>query len=292
MNALAMAEPVMIESIVAVFLLSLMGSLHCAGMCGAFVVFAVSTPSPGTSTPTNRALLHIAYNGGRLVTYAILGTLAGTLGAALDLGGAQIGVARLAMVFAGVVMIGFGIVTFARLRGVRLPNAPIPKRWQALISRGHRFAMGKPPIVRALVIGLLTTLLPCGWLYVFAVYAASTGSAPLGAVVMAIFWVGTLPILVTVGEGVGRLAGALGRHLPTLTTAGIVLVGIWTIVGRAELPPMSQPALTRASDVVPADSSADSGTALDRLKAAAEEPAPCCAETDEHRGDGDDTNAH
>jgi len=278
-----MNHPVVIESIVAVFLLSLTGSLHCAGMCGAFVAFAVSTP--GSKSHTSRALLHVAYNGGRLVTYTILGAIAGTLGAALDLGGAQVGVARTAMVFAGAVMIGFGVITFLRLRGVRLPNAPIPRRWRELIGRGHKFAMGKPPVLRALVIGLLTTLLPCGWLYVFAVYAASTGSAPMGALAMAVFWLGTLPVLVTIGEGAGRLTGALGRHLPTLTTAGIVCIGVWTIVGRSHMPAMSQPTLTPASEAVPTDPM----TPLEQLESAAEGPAPCCATPDAHAGD---TDAH
>jgi sulfite exporter TauE/SafE len=273
-----MNEPVMIESIVAVFLLSLTGSLHCAGMCGAFVAFAVSTP--GSQKKQNRALLHIAYNGGRLVTYCILGALAGALGAALDLGGQQVGIARTAMIFAGVVMIGFGLVTFARLRGIRLPNAPVPARWRALISRGHQFAMGKPPVIRALTIGLLTTLLPCGWLYVFAAYAASTGSAPIGALTMAVFWLGTLPILLAVGEGVGRLAGSLGRHMPALTTMAIIAVGIWTIAGRAQLPAMAQSPITAVSD----DTSA-----LENLEAATREPLPCCADP---KTDDCETHAH
>jgi hypothetical protein len=280
-----MTHPVMIESILAVFLLSLTGSLHCAGMCGAFVAFAVATPGADPATQTGRTLLHTAYNGGRLVTYTLLGALAGALGAAMDLGGAQVGVARTAMLFAGSIMIGFGVVTFLRRRGVRLPNAPIPKRWRTLVSRGHRYAMGKPPVVRALMIGLLTTLLPCGWLYVFAAYAASTGSAAIGALTMAVFWVGTLPVLVAVGEGAGRLTGALGRHIPSLTTAAIVLVGIWTIIGRAGLPAMSSPALTPVSDAV-TDGPA---TALQQLQADAAAAPPCCAEPP---ATGADAHAH
>lgn len=274
-------EPVMIESIVAVFLLSLTGSLHCAGMCGAFVAFAVATPGADPSKQPNRALLHTAYNGGRLITYMILGALAGTLGAALDLGGAQVGLARTAMIFAGAVMIGFGVVTLLRIRGVRLPNAPIPMKWRRLISRGHKYALGKPPVARALIIGLLTTLLPCGWLYVFAAYAASTGSAPIGALTMAVFWVGTLPVLVAVGEGVGRLAGAMNRFIPTLTTFAIITIGIWTIIGRSELPPMAGASMTHAADT--------GATPLEQLETSADGPLPCCIEP---QHDGDQQHAH
>ncbi|MCB9848183.1 MAG: sulfite exporter TauE/SafE family protein [Phycisphaeraceae bacterium] len=279
------SDPIMIESILAVFLFSLTGSFHCAGMCGAFVAFAVSTPGADPARQPSRTLLHVAYNGGRLITYTILGAIAGAVGAALDLGGAQVGVARTAMLLAGSVMIGFGVVTFLRLRGVKLPSAPIPMAWRKLISRGHKYALGRPPVIRALVIGLLTTLLPCGWLYIFAVYAASTGSAPAGAITMAVFWVGTLPWLVAVGEGIGRLTGVFGRHLPTLTTAAIVLTGVWTIVGRSHAPAFAgeRPHAITASDT------ANAPTPLQQLEAASQETPACCAEP-EHAGA--DPDAH
>lgn len=64
-----------------------------------------------------------------------------------------------------------------------------------------RRLMDRPPVVRAAATGLFTTLLPCGWLYAFVVTAAGTGSGtPLhGAALMAVFWLGTLPMMLTVG---------------------------------------------------------------------------------------------
>ena len=162
----------------AVFIASLLGSMHCAGMCGAFVAFAVA----GDGRPqASRASLNAAYNGGRLITYVALGAIAGSLGAALDLGGSMLGVQRTAAIAAGVMMIGFGGLAILRASGTRIPRLPLPGTLQRFVAAGHRIAFDLPPMTRALVVGLLTTLLPCGWLYAFAITAAGTASPALGA---------------------------------------------------------------------------------------------------------------
>ncbi len=93
------------------------------------------------------------------------------------------------------------------------------------------------PTQRALAIGLLTTLLPCGWLYAFALTAAGTGSPIYGAVVMAVFWVGTLPVLVSLGASVQLALGVLGKRLPVLCAMALIAVGLMTIGGRMGLEP-------------------------------------------------------
>jgi len=226
----------MIGLVGAVFLASVLGSLHCAGMCGAFVAFAVGAdPQRGGS-----ARLHAAYNLGRLSTYTALGVAAGAVGRAIDLTGEAAGAQRVAASLAGAMMVGFGVIMLLRHRGVRLPRAPLPPGLRGLTERGHRFASSRGPVARALLVGMLTTLLPCGWLYAFVVTAAGTGSPVWGGVTMAVFWLGTLPALVAVGAGASRLAGALGRRLPLATTALLIGVGLWTIFGRLAMPAMGE----------------------------------------------------
>lgn len=222
----------MIALVVAVFTASVLGSLHCVGMCGAFVAVAVSDADRGPS----RTSLLVAYNLGRLVTYTILGAIAGALGAAVDIGGDALGLQRVAAGVAGGLMIGFGVIALARIHGFRTPRIPAPAPVQRFVMRGHQFAQRRTPVARAMIIGLLTTLLPCGWLYAFAITAAGTGNPFLGAVTMAVFWAGTLPALVALGAGVQRLTGALGAALPTLTTCTVVGVGIWMVSGRMTMP--------------------------------------------------------
>jgi sulfite exporter TauE/SafE len=236
----------MIALVVAVFTASVLGSLHCVGMCGAFVALAVSDTTGGSS----RFRLITAYNLGRLVTYTILGALAGLLGAAVDLGGEAVGVQRVAAGVAGGLMVGFGLITLARIHGVKTPRLPAPTIVQRFVMRGHQFAQRRTPVARATLIGLLTTLLPCGWLYAFAITAAGTGDPFLGALTMAVFWAGTLPALVALGAGVQRLAGLLGSYLPTATTCAVVAVGLWMVSGRMHMPSMhnATPAVTVSHD--------------------------------------------
>ena len=216
----------MIALIATVFVASLVGSLHCAGMCGAFVAFA----APGSK---NGRLL-VAYNLGRLVTYTILGAVAGAIGAAVDLSGSLVGISRAAAIGAGAIMVVFGLAALLRQMGVKIAHAQAPgsARLKQVLMAGHRRAMALTPLRRAAVIGLLTTLLPCGWLYAFAATAAGTASPLLGALTMAVFWFGTLPMLVALGAGLGKLTGALAPRLPLVTSLVIVAVGLGTIVAR------------------------------------------------------------
>jgi sulfite exporter TauE/SafE len=221
-----------ISLVSAVLIASLLGSFHCAGMCGAFLAMAVA----GDDRATSKARLNAAYNGGRLVTYTILGALSGLLGAAANAGGELLGVQRAAMSAAGAFLVVYGIFLLLRLAGVRLASAQPPAAVRAVLMRAHRAAFALPPSARALAIGMLTTLLPCGWLYAFAITAAGTGDASHGALVMAVFWVGTLPVMAALGLGIQKLSGPLRRRLPVLTALTLVCVGVWALMGRMTLP--------------------------------------------------------
>src|SRR5512141_219921 len=93
----------------AVFLASLLGSLHCAGMCGPFVAFATLRVKEASPRAQSRGhTLQFAYHSGRLLAYAILGTLAGILGATINLGGSLVGIGRLAGLTAGILLVRAG----------------------------------------------------------------------------------------------------------------------------------------------------------------------------------------
>jgi len=222
----------MIALLSAILLASLLGSTHCAGMCGAFVAFAVS---PGTGAAPSRLALNVSYNLGRLATYLTLGTLAGTLGAAIDLGGSIVGVQRAAGVLAGFIMAVAGLSALVRAASMPIPRLPVPAALIRLSSAAHSRVFDLPPLARAAAVGTLTTLLPCGWLYAFVIAAAGTGSSLGGAGAMLAFWVGTLPILAAIGLGAQALTGSLRPHLPVLTSLLLVGAGAWSMFGRVPL---------------------------------------------------------
>jgi hypothetical protein len=208
-------------------------------MCGAFIAFAVAGNEPGAAQ-TAKWKLNAAYNLGRLVTYSLLGAIAGGVGSAVDLGGDAVGIRDGAAMLAGLVMIVFGTVTVLRLSGVRIARMPLPPGLDRVVTRGHRAAMGLTQIYRAAVIGLLTTLLPCGWLYAFAISAAGTADPILGAVTMAVFWAGTLPVMASLGAGIQKLAGPLRQKVPLATAMLLVGVGLYTVIARFEVPSLAR----------------------------------------------------
>ena len=142
---------------------------------------------------------------------------------------------RLAAILAGAMMICVGIVTLVRMAGVRVPHMPVPKAMQNVVRAGHRASLRWKPVHRALLTGLLTTLLPCGWLYAFAITASGTGSPLWGAVTMAAFWFGTLPIMLSLGLSFQVFTGPLRKRLPLVTSLLLVAVGLGAVFGRSPI---------------------------------------------------------
>jgi sulfite exporter TauE/SafE len=214
---------------------SLLGSVHCAAMCGGFVCLYSS--GGGTDAPNLRA--HALYNVGRLVSYMLLGALAGALGAGVTRLGSLAGLAQTATVVAGALMVGWGITTIAAQRGVHLGlgSTALSQAWQRTLGGWlHRIRL-QPVGVRAALTGLGTTLLPCGWLYVFVASAGGTGSVRNGMLVMAIFWLGTVPALVAIGLGAQRVFGPLRRRLPALGALTVMVMGLLALSGRLHMSP-------------------------------------------------------
>lgn len=212
-----------------VLVASLVGSIHCAAMCGGFVCIYA-----GASAPRGLANLpaHLAYNGGRFVSYVTLGALAGAIGARVDDLGRFAGFTRGAAVLAGILMVAWALGIIAASLGVRVPGTIAPEWAKRRLGSALVAMRDRPPVARAAATGLLTTLLPCGWLYTFVVTAGGTGSVLGGMGVMAAFWLGTVPILLGLGLGAQRLLGPVARRLPLASAALVLVLGLLSISGR------------------------------------------------------------
>jgi uncharacterized protein len=260
----------MIWSLVsAVFVTSLLGSTHCAGMCGAFVAFAIVGERQSLA---RKAMVHAMYNAGRLLTYCSLGAAAGSAGSVLDAGGAIVGVQRVAVALAGVCMILFAMISLLRHLGVRVPRVGLPDGLNRLAIALHRRIARWPDSARAAATGLLTTLLPCGWLYAFVVVAGGTAHPLLGALVMTIFWLGTLPVLVALGAGLSTLSGPLRARLPVASMIVLLVVGVLSVVGRLALPADALQHATSLRGTMPNTTT----TALDTINAMHAQERPTC----------------
>ncbi len=216
--------------VLGVLVASLLGSVHCAGMCGGFVCFYAGGAGSGTRA-------HVAYNAGRLTSYLFLGLLAGALGATVDRLGALAGLSRGAAILSGTLMVAWGLSTLMAARGVRL--AGLGGWFGGANPLGGLLARvrGRSATVRAAATGLLTTLLPCGWLYAFVAAAAGTGRVDRALLTMAVFWLGTLPVMLAAGYGVQRLSGPLRTRLPMVTATAVVVMGLLSIAGKLRVEP-------------------------------------------------------
>jgi len=243
-----------------IVLASLMGSLHCVGMCGGLISFyaANSAGSQVTGSAARHAgrrwAAHGAYHLTRLAAYASLGAVSGQLGMGLDRLGHGIGWADLGALLAGSVMVVWGALLWPRpaaaaglVRLRRTARGPsglwhwVEARFVALA----RSARQRPPLVRAALLGLSSALLPCGWLYAFVVLAAGTGSAARGAFLLAAFWSGTLPALLGLGLGVQRLTQRWRAQLPRLSALLLLSLGAYNLATRW---PAALPSPANAAD--------------------------------------------
>lgn len=202
---------------------SLAGSPHCVAMCGGFLCFAC-----GQDATRSRLGAQLGYHGGRLASYVVLGTIAGALGGRVE----RFGFAGGAAVLAGSLMVLWGLAQLATALGAKLPTLGSPAPVRRALAAVVRTAAAWPPAVRALTVGAVSALLPCGWLWAFAATAAGTGAAWKGAVVMAVFWLGTVPALAGAGVLLQQALGPLQRRLPIVTASVIVIVGLLTVAGR------------------------------------------------------------
>lgn len=215
-----------------VFVAALLGSAHCAGMCGGFACLASSNPTERAPTPRDGVVGTAAYSLGRLFAYATLGALVGAAGGGFDRAGAVAGVARPAATVAGVLLVVWGVATLLSIYGVRVPALAVPPGLATRLASAVRAVRARPPLVRGLALGAFSAALPCGWLYAFVATSAAAGSALGGAAVMAAFWLGTLPVMVALGIGAQRVLGPVRRRLPLLTAATLIVLGLLTVTGR------------------------------------------------------------
>jgi uncharacterized protein len=230
-----------VTGMMALLVASLLGSVHCAAMCGGFVCLYAGVGQPGSAARQVSSGAHFAYNGGRLISYLALGLVAGTVGQGIQSAGLLIGVQRGAAIIAGMLMLTWASSMLLSAAGLTPPSLLAwrgPARVRAGLARALHAVQHEPPVTRAGAMGLLTTLLPCGWLYTFVVAAAGSGTPARGALMMFVFWAGTVPMMLTLGLGVQRLLGPLRQRLPMVTASAVLVLGVLSLTGHMQLTPI------------------------------------------------------
>lgn len=167
--------------------------------------------------------MHLAYNGGRILSYAAAGAIAGTLGAAsMGLEG-QVP-ARLILYFvANLMLVAMGLYLLGVTRALAFTERAGQSLWRRLQPLTRRFLPVRS-VAQAFPLGVLWGWLPCGLVYSALATALSTGSAGRGALKMLAFGLGTLPNLMLAGIVLARLNEFVRRPI-VRTLSGLLVLG-------------------------------------------------------------------
>lgn len=210
--------------LLAAFAMGFFGSPHCLGMCGGLVTaFGLSMQEV---SPLKKRGLIATYHFGRLVSYSILGVIAGIVGttvlAPLLMGNSTPRILLgLVLVFIGLSMLGMPFLNKLEKVGMGV--------WKKLSPiRQKVFPITTFP--RALAAGLLWGFLPCGLVYGALLMAVVGNNIATGALLMFVFGLGTVPMLVATQETVGWLHKQIGRYkLRQLNGVVMILSGLAVI---------------------------------------------------------------
>lgn len=219
----------------AVFLVGLLGGVHCAGMCGG-IVSALSLNMP--ARPVERRpgwLIHLAYNLGRISSYTVAGALMGALGSmGLLLNGAM-PVQMTLYIVANLMMIALGLYLTGTTRALAWVERSGQWLWRRIQPATKRFLPVRGP-AQAFPLGLIWGWLPCGMVYSVLALALLSGSAERGALTLLVFGLGTLPNLMLAGLLLARFRD-LTRHPRVRQLAGVLVAGfgIWGLINASSL---------------------------------------------------------
>lgn len=202
------------EILITAFVLGIMGSFHCVGMCGPI---ALSLPLRGKNflQKTTGGLL---YNLGRTFTYGIIGLFFGLIGQGFHFLGFQ----QLISILMG------GLMVFSILVPLLFPNR-LEVHFEFLAGSLRR-AIQQLFRVRSykglFFIGLLNGLLPCGLVYMAIAGAIGTGSVFMGSAYMVLFGLGTLPLMLLISWLGNMLSISIRNKMNKLIPYMIVIIGV------------------------------------------------------------------
>jgi plastocyanin domain-containing protein/sulfite exporter TauE/SafE/copper chaperone CopZ len=197
-------------SYLVLFVVGMLTSIHCVGMCGGIML----TQSVGKENKSKLQSIMpaILYNAGRVTSYTIIGGIVGALGSVFSL---SLNVKAGLQIFAGIfmVMMGLNMAGFSLFRkfNIKLP-------WSAC-------SVKKKPKTPYLV-GVLNGLMPCGPLQTMQLYALGTGSAFNGALSMFLFSLGTVPLMLLFGAISGFLSKGYTKQLLKFSGFLVILLGV------------------------------------------------------------------
>ena len=222
------------------FAIGLLTSLHCIAMCGGINLSLNVKPPPSgnnisqgrrstddTSQPKDfkrrfiKLKPSLLYNAGRVISYTVIGGIAGALGSVVSFSGAARG---LVAIIGGFFMVIIGINMLDIFPWLRKIKIRTPKFFG---NKVYHNAGKRGPFY----IGLLNGLMPCGPLQTMQLYALGTGSFLAGAASMFLFSLGTVPLVLGFGALSSVLSSKFTQRMLKVSAVLVIVLGL-TMVSR------------------------------------------------------------
>lgn len=212
------------------FAIGLVTSIHCVFMCGGLVLtYAVKGTEDG---PWYRRLVpHLAYQGSKIVSYAIvallLGGLVALLGRAVDITPFR----NWLQIVAGIYMVLLGVGMTGKVPVLRRISPRPPRFLIDALSKNRKKATadaseGHATLATPISFGLLTGLMPCAPLIAAQASAMATGSPLLGVLAMVGFGLGTMPLMLAFGFFSSLLSRGFQAKMQVVAALAVVIFGL------------------------------------------------------------------
>lgn len=202
--------------------IGLLGAGHCVGMCGGIVA------ALGFGSDKGSVRLIVAYNIGRVFSYACAGGVVAGLGYA---SANYLALAPVLRGIAGLLLIGMGLTIGGWWRGLSWLERGGSLLWRHIRPLGQRLLPVRST-GSAIMLGMVWGWLPCGLVYTALAFAATAESPFEGMAQMAAFGLGTMPAVILGGFSSGKVGQILQNKKFRMVFALLLIVyGVWTLLG-------------------------------------------------------------
>lgn len=209
-----------------IFLIGILASFHCVGMCGGLVVTysALNLKNKDLKQSKNKYnfIEHFEYNGARFLSYTVIGGILGGFGSFFAINPHFKG---FVLMVAAVFMVLLGLSLFTDLRVLEKIKFRTPKFIAKFLYRNKHKDKPRGPFI----IGLLTGFMPCGPLQAMQLYALASGNIIAGATSMGIYALGTVPVLFLFGGFISLISQEKIKQMMKISGVVVIILGLFML---------------------------------------------------------------
>jgi len=208
-----------------IFVIGFLAGFHCVGMCGGLVVAYSANHLKNTKSSSDgkgkRSLLpHWQYNAGRLISYTAIGGILGGVGSFFGINPTFTGIITLG---AGVFMVLMGLSFLSNWQILEKIKLRTPQFIARFLYNQKHSQKPKGPFI----IGLFNGFMPCGPLQAMQLYALASGSVTRGAISLAVYALGTIPLMFGFGAALSTIGQQYIKKIIKASGVLIIILGLF-----------------------------------------------------------------